>query len=136
MNANLIGSGIGALLTLAAIVPTNLMDSPSPQATASNQVDTTLQQGNLTISTIPGNAWVRVEDYSYVPRVPPRIDLAAWPQNVPLRAVVRDRNNTCIGRITDETGVLSFVFVEADLAMCTEPLPGPRQNTQVVEVRG
>lgn len=135
MNSNLIGAGIGTLLALSAVVPTG--NAPQPTAVGSNAASTTIKQGNLTISTVPGNPWVKVEDYHYTPRVPPAIDLSAWPQGLPVRAVVRDALGSCVGRITDESGQLQFIFVEADPPMCGGSLPGPRQQHQpIVEARG
>lgn len=134
MNNHLIGAGIGTLLAVSAVIPTG--NTPAPTAQPASVGSSEVRQGNLTVSTVPGNAWVRVEDYSYTPRVPPVIDLSAWPNGLPVRAVVRDSAGTCVGRITDESGQLQFIFVEADPPMCGGNLPGLRQQQTIVEARG
>jgi len=91
--------------------------------------DRTTQQANLTISTVPGNVWVKVNDYTYTERIPPTIDLSGWADDFPVQAVVRDAQGRCVGRITNETGQLRFIFVEADPPMCGGATPGPRQQT-------
>lgn len=139
MNSNLITSAIGALLAISAIIPAptadNLANTPAATQDASNAL---LTVGNLQISTIPGNQWVQITDYSYTPRIPPQIDLSGYPANMPLKAVVWDVNANCVGRITDESGQLQFIFVEADLQMCSGnlPSPAPIDANPTMEARG
>ena len=137
MNNNLIAAGIGTLLSISAIVPAPIAESPDLLPSAQSADEGRVTVGNLQISTIPGNQWIQVTDYSYVPRIPPTLDLSGYPVNMPLQAVVWDRDGQCVGRVTDEAGQLHFIFVEADPAMCSGnlPAPAPLQNP-TVEARG
>lgn len=139
MNSNLIASGIGALLAVSAIIPAPVDNTSQPlEANAQDASSDVLTLGNLQISTVPGNQWIQVTDYAYTPRIPPAIDLTGYPTGMPLQAVVWDTNAQCVGRITDESGQLRFIFVEADIAMCGGNLPQPAsiQQNQTMEARG
>jgi len=125
MNLNLIGSCIGCLLAIAAALPGDVAQQAARDLTPPASAVT---RGNLTISTVPGNVWVMVTDYQYTPRIPPTLDFSGWAEGLPVQAVVRDKHNSCIGRITNETGQLTFIFVEADPPMCNGATPGARQE--------
>lgn len=138
MNSNLITSGIGALLAVSALVPAPTANIPNNATSAQETSSNLLTVGNLQISTVPGNAWIQVTDYSYTPRIPPALDLTGYPAGMPLQAVVWDRNANCVGRVTNETGQLQFLFVEVDVAMCggNLPQPAPIQSNPTMEARG
>jgi hypothetical protein len=122
MNSNLVVAGIGSLLAILAILPGDAVRQLSSEVAPVAQA---VERGNLTISTVPGNSWVMVRNYVYTPRFPPVLDLSGW-NDLPVRIVVRDSLNTCIGRITNESGRLEFIFVEADPSMCNGSTPGAR----------
>ncbi|MGG6297828.1 hypothetical protein ACQ4M4_25830 [Leptolyngbya sp. AN02str] len=129
-NPRLISSLLGTVLTFGSVGVTavQLQQQQAKDAEPIAVSDRTTQQANLTISTIPGNVWVKVNDYTYTERIPPQIDLSGWAEGFPVQAVVRDAQGRCIGRITNESGQLAFIFVEADPPMCGGAVPGPRQQ--------
>lgn len=114
MNTNLIGSAIGALITTAAVVPSDALapgggaaaPSPSPSPAAVEAIE-----------IVPGNGFFWLRGYLYAPGQPPQLP----PVPIGAAGVVYDAAGRCIGRFEDQ----QFVFIDADSIQCIGILPAP-----------
>ncbi len=112
MNLNLIGSGIGCLLAIAAALPSDVAQKAAADFAPPPPIQVSLE---------PGNTYLKLNNYRYEPQKPPVFEVPAGVQ-LPQTIVVFDGSGTCIGRL--EAGQ-TFIFVDADRVQCVN-VPGPR----------
>lgn len=112
MNINFAGAAVGTVLTLAALMPSDVAKQAQQELAPPPPIQVSLE---------PGNTYIRLNSYRYEPQKPPVFQIPAGVQ-LPPTIVVFDASGNCIGRL--EAGQ-HFVFVDADRQQCIN-VPGPR----------
>ncbi|WOB45490.1 hypothetical protein HNI00_21910 [Thermoleptolyngbya oregonensis NK1-22] len=129
LNARLLGSAIGALITATAIIPPEAIAPASVELVEPVEpVEPLSNNGSTQIEIIPGNGFYWLRGYSYVAGQPPQIP----PVPVGAMGVVYDATGRCIGRFEQR----QFVFLDADSVQCVGIPPAPPVVYQTQTAQG